>query len=1841
MYRTIKKVLIAVWLLLVVTNVWAQLYPIQVNLTAPGSLPGSIHSLYEANGLKGSIVLLDRYQPTLEVGIGVRIKGNNATIERRSDYLGDPLMLHYGTPVMLGEQVFAPIFQDGITYNGANRDEFERRGALSPGSYEILVWAYDPTRPQVRISNEARCIVWVQQSAPPTLIQPQPNAVVYALPQLFSWTVAQNFPGLNPTKYRFLLYELQDLNRAPESEVLSSEPLYEQELLMPTFAYSTMNAQLTRGKRYAWRIQALAQDMNGREVSLFSNNGFSPVRTFTYGQDAVEYLKKTFEIEPRVSSPYAAEVTWKNVSSLDAPDGMKVEYRKTGASEWQSIEADDEMLTLSQLTPDTEYDIRGIARTGAEYGEAGPVVKFRTQKIPEAKCGPTESYKPDPNSPKLASLVVGDIFTANRVPFVVEEAKGDGTFTGKATSAIPFFGGRKIMFKFSGIALNQKYELLSGSLVADTVGIEKFISKSLQEQNQKLANTLEKKGDLLASEDTKKIDGEIKDATSIKVDTANKQITVTLADGQETIVPFEGKPIIIADSGGKVYSVSDAGAVTSLGMYDGKAAGGATGSGGGVPSAKPQVLSGADLLVAFEAATNQRYGFDDPNGLGGQVWKEKYDEITVGGSKKMVPAKMVAAGSTDVVSVSLKGDAASSDLKDLSFVTSTGMRYTASPSTQKDRLDLTVMGGADASRQELTAWMKKGDSTYAVGRLSIDAYAKKSLRVVLVPVGDVGSAHTAQVATEVARIYRQAGVEVSVTDVPKLPMPEGVSDALKVDKSLMSCYSAGMRSIRSAFTKSETYRKLGTSNVYYLFLVSLPMNGEDENAPFDGYMPYGKPFGFVRSAGMGASELAWTIAHELGHGAFQLQHVWLEPGYDTYTKNLMGYSKTGELFRWQWEHIHHPVPHNNFGADEEDLGATKSLVYYLAPNGEPIGLPVDAKVCFVEDNISCPRGSLKEFVVGGVKYRIDIPEQLWGADQVKFAGYVNKNKQHYPFKNSFKEGTVITIKRGYNIQSASNKQTVTIEEYKYQLKGTYGGWTVRDEVISGSCISLIKTSRNLPCSTCEEQQSQKLSHVVDYSANSKGVSFLTGEELKKLQVKLEDLSKALGHNCKLYIINSSNPNAKNAADLKKKEPEGTSGQVIYDDATKSIQVQLDFEQPEWLSTLAVNGDCQRELVAQAIQKLHSSKIYTTGSTLDKILLEVGTTIYQGMLAVLKCSFGEESSQNRTKGEQYVAGMVFEFGSILNIEDIVTGLIQLGKGSATLVYDSYIGYFKDISSLYHSSEKHDDDNFDELLTKLTPPELRITSEVAKKVGSTSKFLWKYYVKDDVPTKYWRYGQLTAMTIPIVVSVGTWAGAKGAVLVKNLTQKYGAGAKSIASFADEVEQVAKIEPATKTLDDLVKEYGCFTATTPVQTAHGAVPIASITDADQVLSYNHQTGKTELKRIFNIKRHVVKGLLLLGLSTGQTVEATPNHPFYVGGSYREAATLHVGDTLKAANGSAVILQSVARKDTLATVYNFTVADNLNYFVGEPGVLVHNSCAMDMLEQTRYKALKEGVNTLDDDLKGAIMVDLKNADAKLYDALNADGGVDAWKNIRKYHSVLAKSPEALEAFMKLKKNASFSKMGLTDDMVGKIAGWGWGEEGVKVGYAEILNNMDGFISFTAKNNVSCPDFSKFFSTFTKNSKTNKQAIFWILEDIQKDAATFASKTVNREVRVAKFSGEDGFIDIVVKKSGADDLLIEYKWYESGDIPKGLFLDEFVNRDLNNITNLKNLQWRIKGQKLTKEKVMEYLGSSEGREVLKKLGYEKVRSLLAKDDFITELNYVDRFINNLRNDIVFNLIFQ
>ena len=233
----------------------------------------------------------------------------------------------------------------------------------------------------------------------------------------------------------------------------------------------------------------------------------------------------------------------------------------------------------------------------------------------------------------------------------------------------------------------------------------------------------------------------------------------------------------------------------------------------------------------------------------------------------------------------------------------------------------------------------------------------------------------------------------------------------------------------------------------------------------------------------------------------------------------------------------------------------------------------------------------------------------------------------------------------------------------------------------------------------------------------------------------------------------------------------------------------------------------------------------------------------------------------------------------------------------------------------------------------------------------------------------------------------------------------------------------------------------------------------------------------------------------------------------------------------------------------------------------------------------------------------------------------------------------DALTAVINIRKNTNFADFGLTDNMLGRIDGWG--NAGITVGYTEVLSNMDNFLNFVRVNNISCIEFDKFFSIFTTTSKTNKQAVYWILENIASDVPTFSNKTLKREIRVAKIDGSNGFIDIVVRSDASSDLLIEYKWYAgTNQISKETFLDEFIKRDLVNINSLDEVQWRVKGQKLSKEKVLEYL---------KEYSSELSPGMLSKFDkyaesinYANEINNVDDLFTFLKNnDSWYDLIFK
>jgi len=154
-------------------------------------------------------------------------------------------------------------------------------------------------------------------------------------------------------------------------------------------------------------------------------------------------------------------------------------------------------------------------------------------------------------------------------------------------------------------------------------------------------------------------------------------------------------------------------------------------------------------------------------------------------------------------------------------------------------------------------------------------------------------------------------------------------------------------------------------------------------------------------------------------------------------------------------------------------------------------------------------------------------------------------------------------------------------------------------------------------------------------------------------------------------------------------------------------------------------------------------------------------------------------------------------------------------------------------------------------------------------------------------------------------------------------------------------------------LKKWFGCnsFTADTLVHTENGLKPISEIKVGDKVLSYDERTETTRYQPVMA----VIQGeqryqLILITLDSGESIEATAEHPFYINGKgWNPANSLKVGQALQLHNGTTVVIKEIDTSVRLEKVYNITVANTHNYFVGVDGVLVHNAdkCYDDIIQK------------------------------------------------------------------------------------------------------------------------------------------------------------------------------------------------------------------------------------------------------------------------------------------------------
>ena len=159
---------------------------------------------------------------------------------------------------------------------------------------------------------------------------------------------------------------------------------------------------------------------------------------------------------------------------------------------------------------------------------------------------------------------------------------------------------------------------------------------------------------------------------------------------------------------------------------------------------------------------------------------------------------------------------------------------------------------------------------------------------------------------------------------------------------------------------------------------------------------------------------------------------------------------------------------------------------------------------------------------------------------------------------------------------------------------------------------------------------------------------------------------------------------------------------------------------------------------------------------------------------------------------------------------------------------------------------------------------------------------------------------------------------------------------------------------------KDFGtsyCFVAGTLVTTEDGQEPIEEIEVGDKVLSENETTGEVAVKTVTETYINETDELIHIGVN-GETISATPTHPFYVDKlGWTLARSLRAGDVLVLSNGELVTVEWVQHEilESPIKVYNFEVQDFHTYFVGESSVLVHNACSYHS-KKLRENMEKEG---------------------------------------------------------------------------------------------------------------------------------------------------------------------------------------------------------------------------------------------------------------------------------------------
>lgn len=309
----------------------------------------------------------------------------------------------------------------------------------------------------------------------------------------------------------------------------------------------------------------------------------------------------------------------------------------------------------------------------------------------------------------------------------------------------------------------------------------------------------------------------------------------------------------------------------------------------------------------------------------GGVDKQKYAELAqyyntvldvADNSNYPMAWKAMAANKNDNIKLKLKKKQGYFDINKLVFKNAAGnetYNVTYSNVGNDSTIDLSMSGKSPGSMAEVVAYYTPTTTptqTFAIGAFNVQFYEPKTMNVVLVNIGGATLPDANTVKANINAIYGNVFINWNVTTAT-CPLPVNISKSIHVENSgLLSNYMPDMQSIVSYFKDHCSAYNGSSDNTFYLLF------GASNDGNLAGYMPRARNTGFI------FDNDTRTIAHELGHGAFNLKHIFnddeLGAGNRNSTDNLMDYAAESKLYKHQWDLVHNPSSVGWFEGDDNE-----------------------------------------------------------------------------------------------------------------------------------------------------------------------------------------------------------------------------------------------------------------------------------------------------------------------------------------------------------------------------------------------------------------------------------------------------------------------------------------------------------------------------------------------------------------------------------------------------------------------------------------------------------------------------------------------------------------------------------------------------------------------------------------------------------------------------------------------------------------------------------------------------------------------------------------------------------